>query len=66
MALGAEWNFLNPETHKARSGRPHSYKTIVSEMSKIKARSQKSSNKASDIARYLHSDVVEFDGKKKD
>ncbi|EED15823.1 hypothetical protein TSTA_009450 [Talaromyces stipitatus ATCC 10500] len=42
-------------------------KTIVSEMiSKIKAKSQKSAEKPSDIARYLNSDVVEFDEKKRD
>ena len=40
---------------------------IVSEvMSKIKAKSQKSPDKSSDIARYLDSDVVEFDEKKRD
>ncbi|EED22636.1 conserved hypothetical protein [Talaromyces stipitatus ATCC 10500] len=44
---------------------PH--KTIVLEMmSKIKAKSQKSAEKSSDIARYLNSDVVEFDDKKRD
>ncbi|EED21960.1 hypothetical protein TSTA_092020 [Talaromyces stipitatus ATCC 10500] len=43
---------------------PH--KTIVSEMmSKIKAKSQKSAEKSSDIARYLNSDVVKFDEKKR-
>jgi hypothetical protein len=35
-------------------------------MSKIKAKSQKSPDKSSDIARYLDSDVVEFDEKKRD
>ena len=44
-----------------------SHKTIVSEiMSKIKAKSHKSPEKSSDIARYLNSDVVEFDEKNKD
>lgn len=46
---------------------PSTRKTIVSEvMSKIKAKSQKSPDKSSDIARYLDSDVVEFDEKKRD
>ncbi|OXV09539.1 hypothetical protein Egran_02698, partial [Elaphomyces granulatus] len=35
-------------------------------MSKIKAKSHKSPEKSSDIARYLNSDVVEFDEKNKD
>ena len=43
---------------------PH--RTIVSEMmNKIRA-TQKSLDKSSDIARYLDSDVVEFDEKKRD
>ena len=43
------------------------HKAIVSEvMSKVKAKSQKSLDKSSDIARYLDSDVVEFDEKKRD
>ncbi|KAN0070499.1 Ribonuclease H-like domain containing protein [Elaphomyces granulatus] len=51
----------------SESGSAISHKTIVSEiMNKIKAKSQKSPDKSSDIARYLNSDVVEFDEKKKD
>ena len=43
------------------------YKSIASEiLGKIRAKSQKPPAKSSDIARYLSSDVVEFDEKKRD
>jgi hypothetical protein len=76
-AMQEQLEIQYPITHKPELSTPseepgpsaalqNPHKTIVSEMmSKIKAKSQKSTEKPSDIARYLSSDVVEFDEKKR-